>query len=200
MKTKTTFTAVLFLLSMQLGVAQSLSPEVKESIINLTNSFEEIKDEQLVFLDQLAFRVFKQKSKGMVSVSITSTDHPDASQWAGVWFRSGLMHFNLKKIKLNQKIIAASDEQFRKLEDYGFQTRKKSRAGTINMEVDYGSGKWVYKPSEPSDDSNGASPLVINLDLIFPMDDKETLTDADLEKLASAMIYLTGSIYVLENK
>ena len=55
-----------FLLSMQLGVAQSLSPEVKESIINLTNSFEEIKDEQLVFLDQLAFRVFKQKSKGMV--------------------------------------------------------------------------------------------------------------------------------------
>ena len=31
----------------------------------------------------------------------------------------------------------------------GFQTRKKSRAGTINMEVDYGSGKWVYKPSEP---------------------------------------------------
>ena len=32
------------------------------------------------------------------------------------------------------------------------------------------------------------------------MDDKETLTDADLEKLASAMIYLTGSIYVLENK
>ena len=200
MKTKTTFTTVLLLLSMQLSLAQSLSTEVKESIIQLTETFDEIPNEQLVLLDQLAYRIFQKKSKGMIAVSIASKENTIAGQWAGVWFRSGLLHFDLKSIKLNQKVYASSDEQFAKLEDYGFQTRKKSRGGATFIEVDYGSGKWVYKSSGGSDESNNASAFLVNLDQVFSFDSTETLTDSTLNKLASAMIYLTGRIYVLENK
>lgn len=148
MKTKSKIALLILLLASAVTLqAQSLSNKIKKSVVEIGETFTEIPKEELLVLDQIAYKLHKEK-KGNNSAHAIFIDkeNDNASQLAMIWLKTGLHYYGLENL-FNIESAGIEDNSkhlnLSSLNQFGFKL-KKDKNNVIKLK--FGSGSWNVYP------------------------------------------------------
>ncbi|XCF05519.1 hypothetical protein ABI125_12385 [Tamlana crocina] len=148
MKTKSLIAFLSLLLASTVTMqAQSLSNKIKKSVVEIGETFTEIPKEELLILDQIAYKLHKEKKGNNTAHAIfIDKENDKTSQLAMIWLKTGLHYYGLENlfniesagIENNSKHVNLNS-----LNQFGFKV-KNDKNNKIKLK--FGSGSWDIHP------------------------------------------------------
>lgn len=197
----------LSLLFIQNGIqAQKLRNKIVKSIAQMEESYTSIPEERRIMLDQLASIIFNKKKDGeSVAVIFIDSENKEKSQFAAIWLRTGLLHYQLQNYHVYSAGTKISEKPFptlSHLEKYGFRVNTTENTKKYLYKVKFGTQSWTvdYNSLETLDlKVNNTVEIFVEQGITSEEGSKQIeISFYDTDRIGLEMLYVSARIQFLD--